>query len=95
MSISSPLFVFYILPQLFLSELMANSHPVKLSEIEQTYGNLSQKKLKALIKGQAPSGPIVLDRSRKPYRVIDGRHRIHLAREQKKSLISAYFQDEL
>lgn len=60
---------------------MARSHPVKLSDIEQTYGVLSDKKLAALKQGQTPSGPIVLDRSQKPYKVIDGRHRIHLARQ--------------
>jgi hypothetical protein len=74
---------------------MAKSHPVKLSDIERTYGSLSDKKLAALKRGESPSGPIVLDRSQKPYKVIDGRHRIHLAREQKKSLIQAFFQDEM
>jgi hypothetical protein len=73
---------------------MAKSHAVKLSDIEQTYGTLSDNKLAALGRGESPSGPITLDRSQTPYKVLDGRHRIHLAREAGKQLIEAYFADE-
>lgn len=32
---------------------MARSHPVKLSDIEETYGSLSDKKIAALERGEA------------------------------------------
>jgi hypothetical protein len=72
------------------------SQPVKLSDIE--YVNvkyLKDYKLKALQDGNSPSGLITLQRaSGTPYKILDGNHRIYIARENGKSLIEAIFDDE-
>jgi hypothetical protein len=69
------------------------SHPFKLSDIrEVTIEELLPRKLEALRNGSAPDGPIFLKTSSgKPYEILDGRHRIYLAREQGKLLIAADF----
>jgi hypothetical protein len=72
------------------------SHPVSLSDIQEVTIIIKDNKLKALKDGESPSGPIVLDRGLgKPYKIIDGNHRIHLARQKGKKLIEAEFQDEM
>lgn len=65
---------------------------VRLSEIENVNSaELNQKRLHDLLHGFSPfeqvlkseSDPITLDRRfGKPYRIIDGRHRVFLARQK-------------
>jgi hypothetical protein len=72
------------------------SHPIKLSDIEHVnVRNLEDYKLEALKNGKASDYPITLKRSSGlPYQILDGRHRIYLARQQGKSIIAAIFDDE-
>ena len=72
------------------------SHPVKLSDIKHLdIKNLEDYKLKALEDGGISKYPITLKRSSGiPYQVLEGRHRIYLARQQGKSIIAAIFDDE-
>jgi hypothetical protein len=71
------------------------SHPVKMSDIEEITITIKNSKLEALKRGESPSGPIRLDRGFGiPYRIMDGHHRIYLARQQGKLLIAAEFCDE-
>jgi hypothetical protein len=64
---------------------------VKLSDIEYVDpSQLKESRLNTLLNGYEPfdkvlnseSDPIALDMSSKPYRISDGRHRIHLARKK-------------
>ena len=64
---------------------------VFLSDIENvTRSSLSQRRLDDLLNGyssfeqvlNSSSDPIALDCSSKPYQIIDGRHRIYLARKK-------------
>jgi hypothetical protein len=72
------------------------SHPVSLSDVQEVTITIKDNKLKALQDGESPSGPIVLDRGLgEPYKIIDGNHRIYLARQKGKKLIEAEFQDEM
>jgi hypothetical protein len=79
-----------------LTVIITMSHPVKLSDIEDvSLQHLSSKKLEALNSGKSPDGPIKLRRSTgKPYYILDGRHRIYLARQAGKSLIEVNFDDD-
>lgn len=72
------------------------SHPVKLSDIENIdIGNLKNSKLEALENGETSDSPITLKRSSGiPYQILNGRHRIYLARQQGKSIIAVIFDDE-
>lgn len=64
---------------------------VKLSDIEYVDpSQLKESRLNTLLNGYKPfdevlksdeSDPIALDMSSKPYKIINGRHRIHLARK--------------
>jgi hypothetical protein len=60
------------------------SHPVKLSDdIEEVDVVIKDSKLAALNRGEISSDPILLDRGfGKPCRIINGNHRIHLARQE-------------
>jgi hypothetical protein len=67
------------------------AYNIALSEIVDVSRNeLSDKRLQTLLDGfntfeqvlASKSDPIVLDASRKPYDIIEGRHRIYLAREK-------------
>lgn len=75
------------------------SQTVSLSDIENvSQSSLSQRRLDTLQNGYDPfdkvlvskSDPIKLSGS-KPYRIIDGRHRIYLARKKGYSSIQAEF----
>ena len=72
------------------------SHPVKLSDIEYVdIKNLEDRKLEALGNGGSSDYSITLKRSSGiPYQILDGRHRIYLARQQGKSIVAAIFDDE-
>ena len=71
---------------------------VSLSDIEQVSNSeLSHSRLNTLENGydsfdkvlNSSSDPIKLDCSVRPYRIIDGRHRIYLARQKGYSSIDA------
>jgi hypothetical protein len=73
---------------------------VSLSDIEEVDGDeLDKKKLDALENGydsfedqlNSVQYPIALDRESKPYGIINGRHRIYLAREKGYSSVPAVF----
>ncbi len=74
---------------------------VLLSEIENiNSGELNPKRIKNLLHGFSPFGqvlksrsePVALDGKRgKPYRIIDGRHRVYLARQKGYHFIPAAF----
>jgi hypothetical protein len=71
------------------------SHPIKLSDIEEITIVIKDSKLSALNRGETSSEPILLDRGfGKPYRIINGNHRIYLARQQGKQLLAVEFVDE-
>jgi hypothetical protein len=72
------------------------SHQVELSDIEQVdIDNLKEYKLKALEDGQGSDQPVTLQRAfGTPYRILDGNHRVYLARQQGNSQIEAIFDDE-
>ena len=71
------------------------SHPVKLSDVEEITITIKDNKLEALKRGESPSGPIMLDRGfGKPYRILDGHHRIYLARQEGKLLLAVEFTDD-
>lgn len=64
---------------------------VKLSDIEKVnLSDLKNSRLNTLSNGHDPfekvlnseSEPIALDMKSKPYRIIDGRHRVYLARQK-------------
>jgi ParB-like nuclease domain len=78
------------------------AHPkavqVNLSDIEKTdKRDLSISKLDALVNSydsfedqlNSTRNPIALDMSSKPYRIIDGRHRVYAARTQGLSSVIA------
>ena len=77
---------------------------IDLDDIEDVgEGELSQSRLDDLRDGHSPfddvlrswSDPITLDRSNgTPYEIIDGRHRIFLAREMGYSTVPANLQGE-
>ena len=76
---------------------MAN---VNLSDIENvSKGELETSKLEALENGydsfetqlNSKNSPIALDRSSTPYRIINGRHRIYLARQKGYTAVPAEF----
>ena len=69
-------------------------------DIEGVYhSDLSERRLKDLLHGYSSfddvlysrSDPITLEDRGKPYRIIDGRHRIYLAREKGYSTVPAKF----
>lgn len=71
---------------------------VKLSDIEQVnYSDLEPQKLKALVNSfdsfvaqlNSQQNPIALDSKRRPYTIINGRHRIYLARQKGYSRVPA------
>lgn len=73
---------------------------VKLSDIERVdRSELKDSRLTTLENGYDPfekvlrseSDPIALDKSTRPYRIIDGRHRIYLARKKGYSEVQAIF----
>lgn len=73
---------------------------VRLSDIENVYReDLESSKLNALINGydsfetqlNSRNNPIALDRSSRPYRIINGRHRVFLARQKGYSSVPAIF----
>ncbi len=80
---------------------MAQTQQVSLSDIESVdKRDLSESRLKTLLNGynsfeevlNSKSDPIALDRgSGKPYRIIDGRHRVYLARQKGYSSVPAIF----
>ncbi len=64
---------------------------------------LSKNRLNTLMNGFLPfdtlfknnimhSDPIVIDISKKPYSIINGRHRIYIAREKKIDLVKCFIQ---
>lgn len=74
---------------------------VKLDDIEDVYkGILSDSRLDTLQDGYSSfddvvnsrSDPITLDASSTPYKIIDGRHRIYLAREKGYRSVPAILQ---
>lgn len=73
---------------------------VSLSDIESvSRSELSESRLRTLENGydsfdtvlNSSSDPVALDKSSKPYRIIDGRHRIYLARQKEYSSVNARF----
>ncbi len=73
---------------------------IPLSDIENVSSNdLSSRRLSDLENGHdsfddvlnSRSDPITLDKSSKPYSIIDGRHRIYLARKKGYRTINANF----
>lgn len=73
---------------------------IRLSDIERVDRNdLKESRLQTLLNGYSPfeevlrseSDPIALDKSTKPYRIIDGRHRVFLARQKGYSEVRAIF----
>ena len=73
---------------------------VELSDIESVSRSaLDTDRLHMLENGHDPfnavlnsaSDPIALDGSRKPYRIVDGRHRVYLARQKGYSSVQARF----
>lgn len=73
---------------------------VSLSDIENVNrSDLSDRRLHDLENGHDPfervlntsSDPITLDRKTKPYRIIDGRHRVYLARKKGYSSVNVRF----
>lgn len=73
---------------------------VRLSDIENVHrGDLESSKLHALENGydsfetqlNSRNNPIALDRSFRPYRIINGRHRVFLARQKGYSSVPAVF----
>lgn len=73
---------------------------ISLSDIESVNrSDLSDNRLKTLENGydsfetvlNSSSDPIALDKSSKPYRIIDGRHRVYLARKKGYSSVNARF----
>jgi len=72
------------------------SHSIKISDIEEVNIVIKDSKLQALERGGTPSSPVVLlDRGfSKPYRIIDGHHRVYLACKNNCATIEAEFIDE-
>ena len=73
---------------------------INLSDIENvSRGDLSSSKLEALENGydsfetqlNSSSNRIALDGSSKPYRILDGRHRVYTARQKGYSSVPAIF----
>ena len=73
---------------------------VSLADIESvSRSELSDKRLKTLENGydsfdivlNSSSDPVALDKSSKPYRIVDGRHRVYLARQKGYSSVNARF----
>lgn len=73
---------------------------VRLSDIERVdLNDLDERRLKTLLNGyssfeevlRSESDPIALDKATKPYSIIDGRHRVHLARQKGYSEVRAIF----
>ena len=73
---------------------------VRLSDIENVHrGDLDSSKLNALENGydsfetqlNSRNNPIALDKSARPYRIINGRHRVFLARQKGYSSVPAVF----
>lgn len=73
---------------------------VSLSDIESVNrSELSARRLNDLQNGyssfetvlSSSSDQITLDKSRRPYQIIDGRHRVYLARQKGYSSVSARF----
>lgn len=73
---------------------------VSLSEIESvSRSDLSDSRLRTLENGydsfdtvlNSSSDPVALDKSSKPYRIVDGRHRVYLARQKGYSSVNARF----
>lgn len=73
---------------------------VSLSDIETvSRSDLSDRRLHDLENGHGPfervlnssSDPVALDKSSRPYRIIDGRHRVYLARKKGYSSVSVRF----
>lgn len=73
---------------------------ISLSEIENvSRSELSDSRLKTLENGydsfdkilNSSSDPITLDQSSKPYKIIDGRHRVFLARNKGYSSVNVRF----
>lgn len=71
---------------------------VKLSDIEKVnLSDLKESRLKTLSNERdtfdkvlnSESEPIALDMNSKPYRIIDGRHRVYLARQNKYTQVRA------
>lgn len=73
---------------------------ISLSEIESvSRSDLSDSRLRTLENGydyfdtvlNSSSDPVALDKSSKPYRIVDGRHRVYLARQKGYSSVNARF----
>lgn len=80
---------------------MTQVRQVSLSDIEQVNrSDLRESRLSTLLNGYDPfekvlnskSDPIALDRgSGRPYRIMDGRHRVYLARQKGYTSVPAIF----
>lgn len=80
---------------------MTQAQQVSLSDIEQVdKRDLKESRLNTLLNGyssfeevlNSKSDPIALDRGRgKPYQIIDGRHRVYLARQKGYRSVPAIF----
>lgn len=73
---------------------------VPLSDIEcVNLSDISESRIRMLENGYASfdkvlnssSDPITLDKSKKPYRIVDGQHRVYLARQKGYSSVNVKF----